>query len=77
MARVRYQMSVEDLRTFDRWHAYGAAILLAVLLLMPWILGLGPNAARPAASDAAARTPTAPPPAAPASTADARPVTGG
>ena len=49
MSRVEYRMSTEDLRTFDRWHARGAMVLAAVLLLMPWILGIGPNSVRPAA----------------------------
>ncbi len=48
MSRVEYRMSAEDVRTFDRWHARGAMVLLAVLLTMPWILGIGPNAVRPA-----------------------------
>ena len=48
MSRVEYRMSAEDLRTFDRWHARGAMALVAVLLTMPWILGIGPNAVRPA-----------------------------
>lgn len=47
MSRVEYRMSTEDLRTFDRWHARGAMVLAAVLLLMPWMLGIGPNSVGP------------------------------
>jgi hypothetical protein len=77
MSRVDYEMSAADLRTFDRWHARGALILVAALLLMPWILGIGPNAARdlaapsaaPSAAPAGAATPATPatgdPPASP------------
>jgi hypothetical protein len=56
MNRVEYRMTAADLRTFDRWHARGAAILLAVLVLMPWLLGIGPNAVREGARAAAAPT---------------------
>jgi hypothetical protein len=68
-------MSAADLRTFDRWHARGALILVAALLLMPWILGIGPNAARDLAAPSVATS--AAPNAAPAGTAaPASPATG-
>ena len=65
MSRVEYRMSPDDLRTFDRWHARGAMVLAAALLLMPWMLGIGPNSVRPAdgGATAAASDPRAPAPA--------------
>jgi hypothetical protein len=59
MSRVDYQMSPADLRTFDRWHSRGAAILLAALVVMPWLVGIGPNSVRPEAASAAPATATA------------------
>jgi hypothetical protein len=53
MSRVDYHMSAADLRTFDRWQSRGAAILLATLVLMPWLIGIGPNSVRPEAARAA------------------------
>jgi hypothetical protein len=54
MSRVDYQMSPADLRAFGRWHSRGAAILLAALVLMPWMIGIGPNSARHEAAQATA-----------------------
>jgi hypothetical protein len=62
MSRIEYRMSAEDLRTFDRWHARGAMVLAAVLLLMPWMLGIGPNSVGPAGRHADAATTPAPAP---------------
>lgn len=61
MSRVDYHMSAADLRTFDRWQSRGAAILLATLVLMPWLIGIGPNSVRPETARAAASNVSAAP----------------
>ncbi len=38
-----YSLTPDSLRSFNRWHWIIALILLALLLLLPWIAGIGPN----------------------------------
>ena len=57
-----YGMTAESFRAYNRWHWILAAILLALLLLLPWLFGIGPNSWR---TCPAAMTTTAPAPALP------------
>ena len=73
---THYSLNPDSLRSYNRWHGIMALILLALLLLLPWTLGIGPSSwreclptARVAAAPAAvtpAPTPAPIPAAAPA-----------
>ena len=56
-------MTPDSLRSFNRWHLIMALILLALLLLLPWTLGIGPNSWRDCVPAPRAAAAPAPPPA--------------
>jgi outer membrane protein OmpA-like peptidoglycan-associated protein len=39
-------LSADSLRTYNRWHGIVGLVLGALLLLLPWTLGIGPNSWR-------------------------------
>jgi outer membrane protein OmpA-like peptidoglycan-associated protein len=41
-----YHLSPASLRTWHRWHLLVALALAALLLLLPWLFGIGPNSWR-------------------------------
>jgi len=41
-----YSLSPDALRAYNRWHWLVALALLALLLLLPWLFGIGPNSWR-------------------------------
>lgn len=53
-------LNPDSLRTFNRWHLIGTIVLLLLLLLLPWIAGIGPNSWRACCEPAAAAAVAAP-----------------
>ncbi len=67
-------LSADSLRTYNRWHGAVALVLGALLLLLPWTLGIGPNSWRDCLPVRAAAAPVTPAPVTP-SPATPAPVT--
>lgn len=58
-----YSLTPDSLRTYNRWHWLVALALLVLLLVLPWMFGIGPNSWRdclPAAAPVAAAPTPAP-----------------
>jgi hypothetical protein len=49
-----HSLSPAAVRSLDRWHLLGALALLALLLLLPLLFGIGPNSWRTCAAEGAA-----------------------
>ena len=64
---IMNSLSADSLRTYDRWHGIVGVVLGALLLLLPWTLGIGPNSWRDCLpAEAAAGSAVRPAPATPA-----------
>lgn len=48
-----YHLSPSALRTWNRWHLLVALALAALLFLLPWLFGIGPNSWRDCLGEAA------------------------
>ncbi len=59
-------LNPDSLRTFNRWHWIGTIVLALLLLLLPWIAGIGPNSWRDCCAPAAAAAPVVAPAVTPA-----------
>lgn len=68
-------LNASSLRTFNAWHWIGTILLVLLLLLLPWIAGIGPNSWRDCCAPAAAAAPVAAPVVTPAPAVAAEPAT--
>ena len=67
-------LNSSSLRSFNAWHWIGAILLALLLLLLPWIAGIGPNSWRACCAPATAAAPVVAPVVTPAP-APAEPAT--